>query len=354
VTVEALRPQNLSRLLELGFEQRPEAGVVRDVAKVDGRTYRVSAHGPGMGTRVGITVLCDAPSRADDAMGRAFAEMDRLIGIFSRFQSDSALSCLNEAGRLRGPPPELVQVVSRALDYFRITRGVFDISVAPVVDLFRTRLAGSAPRAPSDLEVVDALRRVGAAGISASRRELRFGRDGMGITVDGIAKGFIVDRMARALERRRVRRYLIDAGGDIRAAGRKEDDQPWTVGVRDPWTADHHPDRIHLMAGAVATSGGYERFFDRDGLQHHIVRADSGRSPTESASVSVLAPTGMAADALATGLFLLPPAEALALTETLAGCECLIIDRDGRLFRSRGWRSVAPPTSGKGTNDGNE
>jgi FAD:protein FMN transferase len=346
VTVEAFHRQNLSRLLELGFEQTPEAGVVRDVARVDGRTYRVSAHRPGMGTRVSITVLCDTPSRADDAIGRAFVEMDRLIGIFSRFQSDSALSCLNNAGRLRGPPPELVHVVSRALDYFRITRGVFDISVAPVVDLFRTRLAGSAP--PSDLEVTAALRRVGAAGISASRRELRFGRDGMGITVDGIAKGFIVDRMARTLEKRRIRRYLIDAGGDIRAAGRKEDHRPWTVGVRDPWTADHHPDRIHLTAGAVATSGGYERFFDRDGLQHHIVRADSGRSPTESASVSVLAPTGMAADALATGLFLLPPAEALALTETLAGCACLIIDRDGRLFRSRGWRSVAPPNSEEG------
>lgn len=348
MTVEAFRRQNLSRLLELGFEQTPEAGVVRDVARVDGRTYRVSAHRPGMGTRVGITVLCDTPSRADDAIGRAFAEMDRLIGIFSRFDSASALSCLNEAGRLRGPPPELVQVVSRALHYFRITRGVFDISVAPVVDLFRAHLAAAAPRPPSDLQVADALRRVGAAEISASRRELRFGRDGMGITVDGIAKGFIVDRMARALEGRRIRRYLIDAGGDIRAAGRKEDDRPWTVGVRDPWTADHHPDRIHLTAGAVATSGGYERFFDRDGLQHHIVRADSGRSPTESASVSVLAPTGMAADALATGLFLLPPAEALSLTDTLAGCQCLIIDRDGRLFRSRGWRSVAPPTSGEG------
>jgi FAD:protein FMN transferase len=346
VTVEAVRRQNLSRLLELGFEQRPEAGVARDVARIDGRTYRVSAYRPGMGTRVAITVLSDTPSRADDAIDRAFVEMDRLIGIFSRFQSDSALSCLNDAGRLRGPPPELVQVVSRALDYFRITRGVFDISVAPVVDLFRARLAGSAP--PSDLEVMEALRRVGAAGISASRRELRFGRDGMGITVDGIAKGFIVDQMARTLEKRRIRRYLIDAGGDIRAAGRKEDDRPWTVGVRDPWTADHHPDRIHLTAGAVATSGGYERFFDRDGLQHHIVRADSGRSPTESASVSVLAATGMAADALATGLFLLPPAQALALTETLAGCECLIIDRDGRLFRSRGWRSVAPPNIEEG------
>jgi FAD:protein FMN transferase len=348
VAVEAFRRQQLSRLLDLGFEQTPEAGLARDALRVDGRTHRVTAHRPGMGTRVTISVLCDAPSRADEAMGRAFAEMDRLIGIFSRFQSDSALSCLNDAGRLRRPPPELVQVVSRALDYFRITRGVFDISVAPVVDLFRAGRGGTDPRAPSDLELVEALRRVGAAGISSSRRELRFGREGMGITVDGIAKGFIVDRMARALEGHRIRRYLIDAGGDIRAAGRKEGDRPWTVAVRDPWTADRHPDRIHLTAGAVATSGGYERFFDRDGLQHHIVRADSGRSPTESASVSVLAPTGMAADALATGLFLLPPAEALALTETLAGCECLIIDRDGRLFRSRGWRSVAPPNSEEG------
>jgi hypothetical protein len=282
--------------------------------------------------------------------------MDRLIGIFSRFQSDSALSCLNDAGRLRGPAPRarpgglpgprLLPPHPRRLRHLRRPAGGPVPRASGRCRARSVRSGGNRPKRCAGWARPGSPRPVASSGSAGT---------GMGITVDGIAKGFIVDRMARTLERRRIRRYLIDAGGDIRAAGRKEDDRPWTVGVRDPWTADHHPDRIHLTAGAVATSGGYERFFDRERAPAPHRTGDSGRSPTESASVSVLAPTGMAADALATGLFLLPPAEALALRRRrwpavsassstgMAGCSV------------RGAGGAWPrPTPRKGTNDGND
>lgn len=344
MTVETSPRPELSRLLALGFESSPDAAVATEAVRIDRRTVRVRAGRPAMGTLVTITALARSRERAEEAIGRAFDEMDRLIGILSRFEGDSALSLLNDSGRIASPPPDLLRVLDRALRYHRTTRGVFDISVWPVLELFQARLGGPAPAPPSEAEVAEALARVGLEGVSVSRREVRFGRDGTAVTVDGIAKGYIVDRMAWMLERRRVRRYLIDAGGDIRASGSKEGDRPWSIGVRDPRRAEALPDRIELARGAVATSGSYERYFDPERRYHHIVEPGVGRSPVESESVTVIAPDAMAADALATTLFIMPPAAALAFVQTQPGCECLIIDRGGRMRRSPGWRSAAPVT----------
>jgi FAD:protein FMN transferase len=345
VRAETLPKQHLSRLLALGFEREPEP-FATDAILVERRTFRVTAVRPAMDTLVTVTVLAPSRDRGETAIGRAFEEMDRLIAILSRFESDSALSHLNTDGRIGGPPPDLLHVVSRALHFHRVTRGAFDISVAPLLDIFGARAGRPAPT--PDTELRDALERVGADRIEAGRREIRFGREGMGVTVDGIAKGYIADRMARVLEGHRVRRYLIDAGGDIRISGRKEGRRPWTVAVRDPWDPDRIPDRLELRRGAVATSGSYERYFDPDHRYHHIVEAGAGRSPAGSASVTAIAPTAMAADALATSLFIMAPARALAFADALRGCECLIIDRSGRVLRSRGWRSAAPSNPGEG------
>jgi FAD:protein FMN transferase len=347
VRAEAIPKQDLSRLVALGFERDPDPVAV-DAVLVEPRTYRVAAARPAMGTLVTVTVLARSRDRGETAIGRAYEEMDRLIGILSRFESDSALSHLNADGRLRGPPPDLLHVVSRALRFHRITGGAFDISVGPLLRLFGTRSDTAPSSSPSDAELREALARVGARWIEAGRRQIRFDRDGMRVTVDGIAKGYIADRMAVVLERHRVRRYLIDAGGDIRVSGRKEGRRPWTVGVRDPWDRGGCPDRVELRRGAVATSGSYERYLDSDRRFHHIVEAEAGRSPDGSVSVTVVAPTAMAADALATSLFIMAPTRALAFADALTGCECLIIDRSGRVLRSRGWRSAAPADPGEG------
>ena len=162
----------------------------------------------------------------------------------------------------------------------------------------------------------------------------------MGVTLDGIAKGFIVDRVAESLGGQGLENYLINAGGDIRAAGTKEEKQPWTVAVQDPAKNGEFPDVIHLSDGAVATSGSYEVYFDRERTFHHIVNSRTGRSPNLNASVSVVAPSSMAADALATTAFVMEPDDGLAFIDALRGCECLIIDKDGRELKSKRWKSA--------------
>jgi len=336
--------RKLSTLVDMGLERVDLSPVTTESVRVDRRTHKIICSRPAMGTLVSVTALGRSSDKIQQAVGRAFDEMDRLIGIFSRFDGSSAVTHLNDAGRIDGPPPEFTNVVSSSLKYHRLTDGAFDISVEPVVELFRKSLGQEVPRKPSEAEMREALELVDPDGIRLSRGRVQLNKSGMGITLDGIAKGYIVDAIAGVLEKSKIKNYLINAGGDIRTAGTKENRQPWTVAVQDPAKQGRFPDAISLNYGAVATSGSYEVYFDRDRLFHHIVDSNSGRSPNSLTSVSVVAPSATAADALATSVFVMDSHKGIEFVNSLRGCECLIIDQQGSHLKSIGWRS-APNTN---------
>lgn len=336
--------RRFAALAAMGFQRVEDVSVQREVVPVDRASRRVVHTRPAMGTLASVSVLARSAERADEAIGRAFEEMDRLVGIFSHYDGASAASLLNAEGRIEHPPQELTRLVADAQDFHRLTRGGFDISVAPVVELFRARRNGTLP-APADVQA--ALELVGAGHVQVSERRIGFRRGGMRVTLDGIAKGYIVDAMTAVLERHRIRNYLVEAGGDIRAKGVRERRRPWRVAVQDPEKEGAFPDTIDLSGRAVATSGAYESYFDPERKHHHIVYADSGSSPRHSSSVTVSAPTAMAADALATSVFLLEPRAGIRFIEALRGCECLIVRHDGTQLKSKGWRSAAPVNKGE-------
>ncbi len=330
------------RLAALGFTRADAAPVTTEAVRVDGKTEKVTVSRPAMGTLVWVTALTDSRARAEEAIGRAFDEMDRLIGIFSRFDARSALTRLNDAGAIAGQPLEFGRVVADALQYHAVTGGAFDISVAPLLDLFGARFDAAVPAEPSEAEIRDALELVGAEGIAVTPGRIGFDRSGMAITLDGIAKGHIVDAVADVLGRHNVKRYLVNAGGDIRVRGRKEGRRPWTVAVKPPAGHGPFPDVIQVRRGAVATSGSYEIYFDRERQFHHIVNARTGRSPDGCAGVTVVAPTAMAADALATAVFVMGPEEGVRFIDRLGGSACFIVAQDGRWLRSQNWKSAGP------------
>jgi thiamine biosynthesis lipoprotein len=335
--------RKLSALAELGLERVEHYPVATDAVRIDRKTHKVTSSRPAMGTVVSISALARSRERAEEAIGHAFREMDRLVKLLNRFDGASAVAYLNQEGRLRGAPPEVSTVVGRSLYYHGLSGGAFDISVKPLVDLFREGLIGGPAGEPGRQELLEVLELVGSRDIEVSGGAIGFKKPGMGITLDGIAKGYIVDRLAEVLSEHRVKNYLIDAGGDIRAVGTKENKQPWTVAVQDPSKNGNFPDVVHLRDACVATSGSYEIYFDRERLFHHIVSSRIGRSPGLNASVSIIAPSTMAADALATGVFVMDPDEAIGFVDSLPRCECLIIDGKGRQLRSSGWRSARHP-----------
>ena len=334
--------RKLSALVDMGFERADVSPVTSETARVGHNTHKVTRSRPAMGTLVSVSAIARSTNKAEEAIGRAFEEMDRLIGIFSRFDGSSAVTNLNDDGRLDDAPGELASVIADSLQYHELSHGAFDISVEPVVDLFRVSLEGELPQEPTDAEIAEALELVDSKSIEISNRQVSFKKSGMGITLDGIAKGYIVDAIAHVLSRSGIKHYLINAGGDIRTAGTREHKQPWTIAVQDPSKRGLFPDTIHLSDAAVATSGSYEIYFDRDKLFHHIVNSTSGRSPNSSMSVSVIAPSAMAADALATGVFVMEPYKGIEFIDSLPGCEGLIVDAAGRQLRSTGWKSAAP------------
>lgn len=331
--------RRFAALAAMGFERVEVPPSERQAEPVGRRRVRVTHRLPAMGTEVAISVVARSPGQADEAIGRALEEMDRLIAIFSHYESGTAATELNHQGRIDRPPPELTRVVEDALRYHRLTRGGFDITVAPVVELFRERrISGGLPAAA---EVREALELVGSGHLQLTDRRIGFTRQGMRLTLDGIAKGYIVDSMVGVLESHRIRHYLLEAGGDIRVRGSRGGRQPWRVAVRDPDGSADFPDQIELSGGAVATSGSYEEFYDPEREHHHIISADSGASPQQIKSVTVIAPDAMAADALATSVFLMEPSAGLVFLETLRGCEGLIIGRNDTRMKTRGWHSAA-------------
>ena len=339
-------------LLEMGFERLDPAPITTESICVGVGTHKVSQVRPAMGSFVTISVLHRSEGLAEDAVGKAFEEMDRVVAVLNRFDGSSALACLNDTGRIENAPPELARVVGGGLGYHRLTSGAFDITVKPIIDLFRDPQTYEPRTPPSAAELSEARALVGVEHIGIHGRDLSLSRAGMGLTLDGIAKGYIVDAMADALRAHGATRFLINAGGDIRAAGDRGDALPWTIAIRDPedpapswdsesWQRSVVTDLIRITNGAVATSGSYEVYFDRERLAHHIVQGRTGRSPDHAMSVTVTAATTMEADALATAVFVLGPGDGVGLINGIAGCECLIIGRQGQQVRSDGWSAMA-------------
>jgi FAD:protein FMN transferase len=331
----------LSGLLGLGAAAATLVPSAAEAVRFNKQMMKVSKRRLAMGTFVTMTLLHSSKDQAEEAMEQAFQEIERLSGILSRYDRSSPVAFLNQEGHAGDLPPEMIHVVSKALHYHELTHGAFDITVKPVVDLFQEKLGGGKTARPTERELTDLLKLVDAGRVRIQDRSVHFMASGMGITLDGIAKGFIVDRTSEFLTARGIENHLIDAGGDIRTRGEKEGKKPWTVAIQDPMKRSQYPDVVQMKDGAIATSGNYEIYFDHEKMFHHIVNPRTGLSPLPASSVSVMTQTAMEADALSTGVFVMGPEEGTAFVNALPSCECLVVARNGARSKSRGWKSAA-------------
>jgi len=331
----------LSGLLGVGLATGAMVPLTAEAVKFNRRMYKVSRTRLSMGTFVSMTLIHSSRDKAEEAMSIAFHEIDRLNGLMNRFDSATPVGILNREGQLRGAPPEVASVMRSSLDFYRTSAGNFDITVAPVVDLFKAQFGSGKKTPPTEEEIEKVLTHVDARSIAVEGRTIRFMKPGMAVTLDGIANGYIVDRAADVLAKNHIQNFLINAGGDIRTKGERQDRKPWTIAIQDPHKKRHYPDIIRMKDGAIATSGNYEVYFDREKMFFHIVNPRTGLSPHADASVSVMAPTTMEADALSTSVFVMDPAEGIHFINSLPRYECLILSTTGKMKKSRGWKSVA-------------
>jgi thiamine biosynthesis lipoprotein len=161
----------------------------------------------------------------------------------------------------------------------------------------------------------------------------------MAITLDSIAKGYIVDRAMDVLKQHGIEHALINAGGDIALHGGKGVNKPWRIAIQDPQQKERHLDVVEIVSGAVATSGNYEVYFDREKVYHHIVSPATGIPAGEITSVSIKAANVMAADAMATAVFVKGPKSGRQFIERTPGIEGLVIKNNKEKIFSDKWKA---------------
>lgn len=283
---------------------------------------------PLMGTFVTVVVLDPSADKATEAMEKSFEEMERLIPLLSRHEAESPISILNQRGYVADVPPELQEVFQEAKKVHYLTQGCFDITIKPILDLLEERFAQS-KMPPAEEEIKKTLAKVGFKYLKFNGQEIRFSRAGMGISLDGIAKGYIVEKAMAKLKKLGIKHALINAGGDIQVLGDKGNNQPWKIALQDPRDKNKIVEIIPLTEGAIATSGDYENYFDPERRYHHIIDPNSGFSPQHLASVSILSSSLTVADALATGSFVADYAAAKQIISSLPHTSGIFIDRQG-------------------------
>ncbi|MDW7772143.1 MAG: FAD:protein FMN transferase [Desulfobulbaceae bacterium] len=289
-----------------------------------------------MGTQINLVVHGPDRDACEEAVQAVFSRMENLIGSFSRHSPESELSLLNRTGSLKNPGRDLQQVLLLSEQVSRKTEGSFDISVLPLLNLYKTRLADGSM--PAEEELRQTLRLVDYRKITIGPEAIILAENGMGITLDGIGKGYIVDQGIATLQSRGFTSVYVEAGGDLMVTGAKEGDRSWRIGIRNPrpGTSDKLI-AVDITNRAVATSGDYMQPFTPDLRYHHIIDPRTGISPPELASATVTAPTVAMADALATAAMVLGPDKSLALLESIPDCEGYFISKDLHPFRTSGF-----------------
>ncbi len=230
------------------------------------------------------------------------AELSRLEDIFSLYRPDSALARLNRDGVLTTPPAELLEVLSLSASLNQATDGAFDPTVQPLWQA----LAEAQTNGPGlDAETLDATRaRTGWAHLRFDRDAVRFMRPGMALTLNGIAQGYITDRISTLLAARGYADTVIDMG-EVRARGVKTGGTPWTAGIATPDGTIVR--RITLADRALATSAPLGTVLDPAGQIGHIIDPRTGGSVEGRTLISVSARTAALADGLSTACCLLEP-----------------------------------------------
>lgn len=283
--------------------------------------------GVALGAAATIRLVHPDAEAARRLLDRCATEIVRLERIFSLYRADSALCRLNAAGALDAPPFELVELLGRAAAASAATDGAFDVTVQPLWQLYAGHFA-TADADSAGPAIDDVLPLVDWRGISVGIDRIALARPGMAVTLNGIAQGYITDRVADLLRAEGMDHVLVDLG-ETRAIGAHPDGRPWQIGLADPVDPARIAERVDLADLALATSGGYGTRFEASGRFNHLIDPRTGRSAPALRSVSVLAPTATTADSASTALSLLPPADIGPALRRLGATAAYVCDAGG-------------------------
>ncbi len=257
----------------------------------------------GIALGANAQIVLDHPN-ADRLIASAVKEIHRLEGIFSLYQENSQLSRLNRDGILHDPAFEMIELLSICSNINARTNGAFDPTIQTLWALYAETISQGA--SPSAAAISDAIQLTGWKHVTYSGNEVSYGRQGMGLTLNGIAQGYIADKVTKLFRDQGVSNVLVNTG-EISAVGAAPDGSDWRVKLGN---ADGP--NLRLNNASVATSASLGTTFDADGKIGHILDPRTGYPGGVWSQVSVVSKSAAEADGLSTAFSLMTDAEITA------------------------------------------
>jgi thiamine biosynthesis lipoprotein len=292
-----------------------------------------------MGSSLTVSIWTADDVRAAAAADQVFREFDRLESLLSVWKPGSDVVRLNEAA---GRQPvtvsnETLEVLTAARMVGERTNGKFDITFGALADVWKfdhdqDHTVPSRDAIEARLPLVD----FRAVQVNSANRTAIITRPGVRVHLGGIGKGYAVDVGGARLKQQGFRDFLIQAGGDMYAAG-TNNGTPWKLGIADPRGSHEAFAAVEVTDATFSTSGDYERSFITDGVRyHHLLDPDRGEPARGCRSVTIVTSRATMADALSTGIFIMGPDDGMALIEKLPDVEGVIVTASNEVLISSG------------------
>lgn len=262
--------------------------------------------GQALGAPVTLVLNHESRAEAERLLRRVVAEVSRLEDIFSLFREGSALAELNRTGVLAAPPCEIVELLALCRRFHWLAAGAFDPTIQPLWLLHARHFSrdGADPAGPSATDMRKALALVGFDRVHFDRNRVLLPQRGMALTLNGVAQGYVTDRIVALLRDAGVTSSLVDMG-ENRAIGANAQGAPWRIGLAQSEDANNPDMVLDITDRAVATSAGAGFHFDSAGRFSHILDPRTGLTANRYARVSVVADDAVTADALSTAFSLM-------------------------------------------------
>lgn len=308
-------------------------GVISKTALKMDTVFQLKAYGP----------------KANKAIEASFTRLDEIEQMASTTIDSSDISKINQAAGKEYVKvhPEVIKMLETAVKYSKLSNGVFDITVGPLVNLWG--IGTDNERIPEDSEIESKLPLVGYNNISINEEDnsVKLLKEDMSIDLGGIAKGFAADEVVKIYKEYDIKGGIVSLGGSsVYTVGKKPDGTPWNVGIKHP-RKDNDQDFVGIIGlseQALSTSGDYERYFIKDGKRYHHILDPATGYPADSGVISVtivvdsnIPDCNMIADALTKTVFVAGVDTGLKFIDNIQGVSCMAITSDYKIYKSSNW-----------------
>ena len=293
---------------------------------------KVTWQGIALGSPAEITIYHPNQKEAEDILSESHKKLVQLESLFSLYKENSQLSMLNKNGYIENPHPNMIALLNLSKKYAEMTDGAFDVTVQPLWNLYNEAFIKT-NKPPLESEIEKTLSLVDWRSISVSKNLINYEKEGMSSTLNGIAQGYITDKISEHLINSGINNTLVQLG-EYRGIGDHPDGRPWRLLLSNPEHTDSIGE-IEFTNAAVATSAGLGTPFDLTGKHHHIFDPKNGYNANNYLQVSVTSKTAAEADALATAFLILNRKASEKIARSLnVGFEILDNDRNRKIITS--------------------